>query len=182
MRFNPTEDNAAESADDPMNVGIGGGCSLIPVRIAFSENPNANWTWVEANVVRGIDWAWKNGADVLSNSWVGGAPSNAIMNALERARRSGRGGRGCVIVIAAGNDSGPVAFPANLPNVLAISASNEFDQPKPKPALMVRRGGDPILVPKWIWQHQAFTTSPLYRRSGWVESWRSSGRRLCKQL
>jgi subtilisin family serine protease len=112
--------------------GIGGGCSLMPVRIPFSANPNDNWTWVEANVVRGIDWAWKNGADVLSNSWVGGAPSAAIMNALERARRFGRQGRGCLVVMAAGNDSGPVAFPANLPNVLAISASNEFDEPKTK--------------------------------------------------
>ena len=110
--------------------GIGGGCSLMPVRIAFSANPTARWTWVEANVVRGIDWAWKNGADVLSNSWVGGAPSSAIMNALERARRLGRGGRGCVVIMAAGNDSGPVAFPANLPEVLAVSASNEQDQPK----------------------------------------------------
>jgi subtilisin family serine protease len=54
------------------------------------------------------------------------------MNALERARVFGRNGRGCVVVVAAGNDSGPVAFPANLPNVLAISASNEFDQPKTK--------------------------------------------------
>lgn len=124
---------AAATPNNNLGVrGIGGGCSLMPVRIAFSANPNANWTWVEANVVRGIDWAWKNGADVLSNSWVGGAPSGAIMNALERARRFGRGGRGCVIVMAAGNDSGPVAFPANLPNVLAISASNEFDQPKTK--------------------------------------------------
>ena len=112
--------------------GIGGGCSLMPVRIAFSANPDAGWTWVQANVVRGIDWAWKSGADVLSNSWVGGAPSSGIMNALERARVFGRGGRGCVVLMAAGNDSGPVAFPANLPNVLAISASNEFDQPKTK--------------------------------------------------
>ena len=102
------------------------------MRIAFSAQPGAQWTWVESNVVRGIDWAWKNGADVLSNSWVGGAPSNAIINALERARTLGRKGRGCVVVMAAGNDSGPVAFPANLPNVLAVSASNEFDQPKTK--------------------------------------------------
>lgn len=110
--------------------GIGGGCSLMAVRIAFSSQPGAKWTWVEANVIRAIDWAWKNGADILSNSWVGGAPSNGIINALERARIFGRNGKGCLIVMAAGNDSGPVAFPATLPNVLTISASNEFDQPK----------------------------------------------------
>ncbi len=110
--------------------GIGGGCSLMPVRIAFSPNPIARWTWVESNVIRGIDWAWRNGAHVLSNSWVGGPPSNGIEAALDRARRLARGGRGCVVLMAAGNDSGPVAFPANLSNVLAISASNELDQPK----------------------------------------------------
>jgi subtilisin family serine protease len=110
--------------------GMGGGCSLMTVRIAFSAQPGARWTVVEGNVIKGIEWAWRNGADILSNSWIWGVPSNAIINALERARTLGRQGRGCVIVMAAGNDSGAVAFPATLPNVLTVSASNEFDEPK----------------------------------------------------
>jgi subtilisin family serine protease len=112
--------------------GIGGGCSLMAVRIAYSKSKGDAWVWVEQNVVGAIDWAWRNGADVLSNSWGGGAPSNAIINAFERARTKGRGGLGCVIIVAAGNDSGPVDFPGKLDTVLTVSASNEFDEPKTK--------------------------------------------------
>ncbi len=112
--------------------GIGGGCSLLAVRIAQSNNPRGNWVTSNSIIRRAIDWSWENGADVLSNSWGGGAPSTAIQNAFERARTKGRDGKGCVIVIAAGNDSGPVTFPGTLENVLTVSASNEFDEFKSK--------------------------------------------------
>jgi thermitase len=112
--------------------GISSGCSLMAVRIAYSQSKGGDWVWVEQNVVVAIDWAWKNGAAILSNSWGGGAPSNAIINAFERARTRGRGGLGCVIIVAAGNDSGPVDFPGKLETVLTVSASNEFDEPKTK--------------------------------------------------
>lgn len=112
--------------------GIGGGCSLMAVRIAHSKTKGGDWVWVEQNVVVAIDWAWRNGADILSNSWGGGAPSNAIINAFERARTRGRGGLGSIIIVAAGNDSGPVDFPGKLETVLTVSASNEFDEPKTK--------------------------------------------------
>ena len=109
--------------------GIGAGCSLLAVRIAYSSEPGSDH-WVTNNgwIRRGIDWAWRNGADVLSNSWGGGWPSTAITGAFERARTRGRNGKGSVIIIAAGNDSGPVTFPGTLPNVLTVSASNEFDE------------------------------------------------------
>ena len=62
----------------------------------------------------------------------GVAPSSAIINAFERARTQGRDGKGCVILVAAGNDSAPVNFPGNLVNILTVSASNEYDEPKTK--------------------------------------------------
>ena len=109
--------------------GIGAGCSLLAVRIAYSAESGSN-RWVTNNgwIRRAIDWAWRNEADVLSNSWGGGWPSTAIAWAFERARTLGRNGKGCVIVIAAGNESGPVSFPGTLPSVLTVSASNEFDE------------------------------------------------------
>lgn len=110
--------------------GSGGGCSLLAARIARSPQPGADWVSTNSGIQRAIDWAWQNGADILSNSWGGGAPSGAIINAFERARTLGRNGKGCVIVVAAGNHSRPVDFPGNLPNVLTVSASNEFDEPK----------------------------------------------------
>ena len=108
--------------------GIGGGCSLMAVRIAFSEEPGGRWKTSSSWIRRAIDWAWRNSADILSNSWGGGAPSNAIIKAFERARAKGRGGKGCIIIAAAGNDFGAVIFPASEPNILAVSASNEFDE------------------------------------------------------
>lgn len=112
--------------------GIGGGCGVLAIRIAYSEAEGKPWKTSNSIIARAIDWAWKNGASVLSNSWGGGLPSNAIVLAFERARTQGRNGKGCAIIIAAGNDAGPVEFPANLANVLAVSASNEFDQFKTK--------------------------------------------------
>ena len=112
--------------------GVGGGCSLMAARIAFSPARGADWVSRSEDIAAAIDWAWRNGADILSNSWGGGTPSNKIINAFERARVNGRGGKGCVIIVAAGNDAGPVDFPGTLPNVLTVSASNEFDQPKTK--------------------------------------------------
>ncbi|MEI9888742.1 MAG: S8 family serine peptidase [Rhizomicrobium sp.] len=108
--------------------GIGGGCSLMAARIAYSNAPHGPWVFNDLNASDAIDWAWQNGASVLSNSWGGGPVSGRLAAAFERARTQGRGGRGCVIVFAAGNKPGPVMFPATLPNVLAVSATNEYDE------------------------------------------------------
>ena len=110
--------------------GIASGCSLIAVRIAYSSSPGNNWTTSNSWIRRAIDWSWQNGADVLSNSWGGGAPSSAITNAFSRARTQGRDGKGAVVVIAAGNANSLHDYPGNLDNVLTVSASNEFDEPK----------------------------------------------------
>jgi len=109
-------------------VGVGGGCGLLAVRIAYSKDPKANWTTEHRWVRRAIDWCWENGASVLSNSWGWGVYSATIEDAFERARTKGRNGQGCVIVVAAGNSSGPVTFPADMANVITVSASNEYDE------------------------------------------------------
>lgn len=120
---------AAAVHDNNVGVmGIGGGCSLLAVRIAFSESPSTNWVTRNSWIADAIDWSWQNGASVISNSWGGGVPSTAIVNAFERARTEGRDGKGCVVVAAAGNASEAVSFPGNQPNILAVSASNEFDE------------------------------------------------------
>jgi len=112
--------------------GVAAGCSMFAVRIAHSDNTGKNWVTTNEWIARSINWSWANGADVLSNSWGGGSPSNQISRAFDRARAQGRGGLGSVIVIAAGNDDSPVDFPGNLSNVLTVAASNQDDQPKTK--------------------------------------------------
>ena len=126
---------AGLAAAIPNNIGIrgiGGGCSILAVRIASSPKPKGRWVTKNDWIRRAIDWSWQNGADVISNSWGGGAYSQAIVTAFERARTRGRDGKGAVIVVAAGNSSGPVDFPGNTKDVLTISASNEYDEFKTK--------------------------------------------------
>ncbi len=122
---------AAARHDNEIGVkGIGGGCSILAVRIAYSASRGANWTTRNSWIARAIDWSWRNDADVLSNSWGGGTPSAAIANAFHRARSKGRGGKGAVLVMAAGNANRLHDFPSSLDEVLTVSASNEYDEPK----------------------------------------------------
>lgn len=71
----------------------------------------------------GINWAWKNGADIISCSW-GTSESDAIKEALDSALLYGRNGKGAIIVKSAGNqDLGPVTFPGNYrPEILTVSS------------------------------------------------------------
>lgn len=79
------------------------------------------WAATESKIAEVINWAWQSASsDVLNNSWGCGAESNAITAAIENARTLGRGGKGSVVVFAAGNRSGPVCYPAKLGGVLAV--------------------------------------------------------------
>lgn len=91
------------------------------------------------DLVKAIDSAWSQGADVLSNSWAYGTSDTnyipAIRQAVIRARTQGRNGKGCVVVFAAGNSAnrqsgynGIVLFPANISQVLTVAASDRNDQ------------------------------------------------------
>ncbi|MFL5385193.1 MAG: S8 family serine peptidase [Longimicrobiaceae bacterium] len=78
-----------------------------------------------------INFAWSVGSQVLSNSWGGGPPSNAVTDAIHSAVTQGRGGKGAVVVFAAGNTSqrsigniGSVSYPGNLSDVITVSAIN----------------------------------------------------------
>ena len=110
--------------------GLAPHCSLVAVRIARGDG-GGHWILDDFDTADAIDWSWEVGrADVLSNSWGGGPPVDVITRALERARSKGRGGLGCVIVAAVGNDQGPVSYPARLPFVLGVGASNPWDEMK----------------------------------------------------
>jgi subtilisin family serine protease len=65
---------------------------------------------------------------VLSNSWGGGPPVDAITRAIDRARTRGRKGKGAVVAFAAGNRNGPIGFPGTLEQVLTVGASNQWDE------------------------------------------------------
>jgi thermitase len=117
-------------ARGPKVKGLAPGCSLVAVRIAKGDG-GQGWIFDDFNTADAIDWAWREGqADVLSNSWGGGPPADVITAAFGRARNRGRGGKGAVVVIAAGNAQSAVSYPGSLPEVLTVGASNQWDERK----------------------------------------------------
>jgi subtilisin family serine protease len=74
----------------------------------------------------------RNGADIVSCSWGtvenGYQLSSDKMAAISRAAREGRGGRGCVICYAAGNEGVDyLNFYAQHPDVICVGASTSED-------------------------------------------------------
>lgn len=102
------------------NIGVAGvapECSIIPIR-AFSDDRNEHSNEAYG---RAINWAWRNGADVISNSWRTSFQSDLIDQAINDAITLGRGNNGSVVVFAAGNGaSAGLEYPAKLDDVIAV--------------------------------------------------------------
>lgn len=111
--------------------GVAAGCSLLDVRVRRAEQAGASWMTAIGAICRGISWSWREaGAAVILLGWTEALESPEIREAIEEARTKGRGGRGCVIVAAAGDRPGPVTFPGSLPNLVTVAAGNAFDEAK----------------------------------------------------
>lgn len=124
---------AAKANNARGGAGVAPKCKILPVRIAYGAG--SGWVTSDAIIADGIRKAVERGADVLSNSWGGGSPSSAITSAFQYAQTSGRGGKGCPIAIATGNnDVRGVSYPAilspTIPGLMAVGASNQWDQRK----------------------------------------------------
>jgi uncharacterized repeat protein (TIGR01451 family) len=78
--------------------GIAGGCRVLPINIV---DTNGVFT-TDENIGTAIAYA-ADHADVLSDSWGGGAPSPFIDDAINYAVTAGRGGKGCPVFFATGN-------------------------------------------------------------------------------
>ncbi len=117
--------------------GIAYRARLLPIRI-FGDSGSAT---TDANIASAIYYAagrtanglgtWR-AADILNNSWGGGAASTAITAAFTWAGTNGRNGRGAISFIAAGNGgTSSISYPANLagsvPGVIAVGASTNQD-------------------------------------------------------
>ncbi|MES1223084.1 MAG: S8 family serine peptidase, partial [Bacteroidota bacterium] len=111
------------------NIGIAGiapDSKIIPINLSAA---NGSFT-TDANIAAGFDYAWQNGADVISNSWGGGTPSNIIDDAINRAVTMGRGGKGSVVLFASGNNNAGIGYPASNPSVISVGGVNMCGQRK----------------------------------------------------
>ena len=76
----------------------------------------------------GIWWAKDNNANIINNSWgiqTTNFSSSVLEDYITDVTNNGRGGKGCIVVFAAGNDGGTMRYPANNPNLnlLTVGAS-----------------------------------------------------------
>ncbi len=118
------------AAQGPRAGGLAPGVSLVSARIAEGGG-HGFWITDDFDTAEAIDWcSGEAGAGILNLSWGGGPPADVISRALTRAARAGRDGLGCVIVAAAGNNQTVLDYPADLPDVLAVGASNQWDERK----------------------------------------------------
>ncbi|MBP1645464.1 MAG: subtilisin-like serine protease [Bacteroidetes bacterium] len=108
-------------ANSDNNLGIAGIAPISPI-MSIS---NMFLRSVDSRMKRanGINFAWKNGASVISNSWSTSEESQTIDEAVNRATNEGRNNKGCVVVFSSGNDNKyGVEYPSNLSKVIAVGA------------------------------------------------------------
>ncbi|ELR73791.1 hypothetical protein C900_01401 [Fulvivirga imtechensis AK7] len=106
--------------------GVAPNARLMSVSNSLVGTPNSRQRRAD-----GINWAWQNGADVISNSWGSGVQYAIIDNAITNALTNGRGGLGTIIVFSAGNGNGNVGYPANSnPDIIAVGAMSPCGERK----------------------------------------------------
>ena len=99
-------------------VGMAPGCSLIGVHI---------WQATSAEVADAFYFADKNGASVISCSWEWKGVFDEVSVAIKDLAVTGRGGKGSVILFAAGNEDCPIAAHqafGKLREVICVGATN----------------------------------------------------------
>jgi len=85
----------------------------------LDSNGSGQYSWI----IDGIQWAVNNKMNVINMSLGGPSGSDALKAAIDAAYKAG-----VVIVCAAGNDSGPVNYPAKYDSAIAVSASDSSDK------------------------------------------------------
>lgn len=95
-------------------VGVAPKAKLYSAKV-LDSNGSGQYSWI----IEGIQWAVDNKMQVINMSLGGPSGSDALKAAIEAAYKAG-----ITIVCAAGNDSGPVNYPAKYDKAIAVSASD----------------------------------------------------------
>ncbi len=113
-------------------VGVAPKADLYAVKV-LDKNGSGQYSWV----VAGIEWAVMNGMNVINMSLGGGSGTEALKQIMIKSKEMG-----VAVVCAAGNDSGPVNYPAKYPEAIAVSASDSAD----KLASFSSRGPEVVVI------------------------------------
>ena len=110
----------AAAGDNGLDVtGVCWTARIMALKILGSDGDGS-----AADAVPAIYYAVANGADIISGSWGGEDPSEAIKEAIEYAHREG-----VIVVAAAGNeDSDTPFYPAAYSSVFAVAATESNDR------------------------------------------------------
>lgn len=104
-------------------VGVAWNVQLMGLKFLNSSGSGSS-----SDAIKCIDYAIAKGARVLSNSWGGGGYSQALYDAIDRARAAG-----LIFVAAAGNSGADtdstIFYPAGyaLPNIVAVASTDRND-------------------------------------------------------
>jgi len=123
------------AAQGDNSIGVAGAtwnCKIMPIRI-FGFRADGTGLWLtQAEEATGFRWAAGHGVDIFSNSWVESKnPTPILYSAIVDVTKPsgiGRSGKGCIVLFAAGNDSGPLQwYPQKYPEVIAVGATDHND-------------------------------------------------------
>lgn len=98
-------------------IGVGPQIDLYAVKVL-----NRNGSGYLSDVIEGLDWAIKNGMQVVNMSLGTSSDILSFREAVQRVNQAG-----IVQVAAAGNSGSSVIFPAAYPEVIAVSATDSTD-------------------------------------------------------
>ncbi len=97
-------------------IGVAPEAALYGVK-ALDRNGSG---WL-SDIIAGLEWCFNNEMDIVNMSFGSNSDIQAFHDACDAAANS------LVLVAAAGNDSGPVDYPAAYSSVIAVSATNSSD-------------------------------------------------------
>ena len=110
---------AAETNNNNGVAGVSWGSKIMPIKVLDSDGLGSY-----LQIASGIRWAADNGADIINLSVGGASPSFILEDAVNYAYSAG-----CLLVAAAGNESGPILYPAAYDDyVMAVGAVGHEDE------------------------------------------------------
>jgi len=133
---------AATSDNDTGLVGVARGALIMPLQF-MTIGADGRTTGTGYHAMQAIEYAVSNGAKISNHSWGSSAPSEALREVIASA-----GVNGHLFIFAAGNEGGPVGYPAGydldcIVSVAAIRPDGELA------GFSNRGGGVDLAAPGW---------------------------------